>query len=169
MQIMGVDLSSRSVAMVVDGDEPSGHKLAVSTKVMDRYAIGRVLYPQIVRHLSLVSPFAIYVEAPIVAGRRNLQSSLKIAQVCGVFIGAAASAGMERVYLVPPSSWKAEVIGNGNADKERIRSWLAANKPEISSLCGADQDLRDAACIAIYGQGLQQRVDGISRSILDDS
>lgn len=89
----------------------------------------------------------VWVEAPIVAGARNLQSSLKIAQVTGV-----AHTVMDNSHEVAVASWKKAVVGNGRADKEQVRAWLVENHPDLYRLTRHSQDLIDATCIALYGE-----------------
>lgn len=162
MVVMGVDPSSRTWAMVVlDGDQPYVFKTSVPQKIKDPQQIARDLYAAGLLYLTSWSPLAVYIEEPLVAGARNLQSSLKIARSVGVFMGACVAAGITHTYLIPVATWKAKVVGHGNASKDDVRAWLAGHKPEIAEICGDDQDLRDAACIALYGQGLQRRVDAI--------
>lgn len=161
MVIIGVDPSMRSYAMVSVGDRINKHKIKVPDTVKDPHKIITDLVAGLSAYVSAMSPFAIYIEEPVVAGARNLQSSLKIARSVGAFMGACSAAGMERVYLVPVSSWKAEVVGNGHATKDDVRAWLDQNEPTISTVCGNDQDLRDAACVALYGERLQRRVDAL--------
>lgn len=90
---------------------------------------------------------AVWVEAPIVAGARNLQASLKIAQVTGV-----AHSVMDNSHEVAVSSWKMAVVGNGRASKEEVRAWLEENHPDLYRLTHHSQDLIDATCIALYGE-----------------
>lgn len=94
-----------------------------------------------------------WVEAPIVAGARNLQSSLKIAQVTGV-----VQAGMYNVSEVAVGSWKKEVIGRGNANKEDVASWVKENYSHAYRTLGGIQDYIDAFCIALYGQAVKDRL-----------
>lgn len=161
MVIVGVDPSYRTMALVALGDQPMATKIKVPDKIKDPQKIASDLFSGGLSFMSLATPFAIYVEEPVVAGARNLRSSLKIARSVGALMGACSAAGMERVYLVPVSTWKAQVVGNGHASKDDIRTWLDSHQPEVSALCGDDQDLRDAACLALYGQGLQRRVHAI--------
>lgn len=164
MRVMGVDLSSRSLAMVLL--DKSGHRIAfakykVPDKIKDRQQIAKSLFEDGLSFVSESYPDVVYIEEPVVAGKMNLRSSLLIAQICGVMMSVCAASGMEHVYLVPVSSWKKGSVGSGNADKQRVSTWLNENHPKIASICGRDQDLIDAACIAIYGQGLQCRLDAV--------
>lgn len=164
MRVMGVDLSSRSLACYWFGNDqgPDGAvKLKIPDKVKDRQQIASGLFHEAWDRFHMGPATVVYIEEPVVAGARNIRSSLLIAQICGVMMGVCASVGIKEVYLVPVSSWKKEVVGNGAADKQRVHAWIDQNHPEIAALCGGDQDLYDAACVAIYGQRSLSRVDGI--------
>ena len=89
----------------------------------------------------------VWVEAPLVAGVKNLQSSLKVAQSTGV-----VQAALYNVRQVAVSSWKKHTVGSGNADKNGVREWVQENHPQVYALLGHSQDLIDAYCIARYGE-----------------
>jgi Holliday junction resolvasome RuvABC endonuclease subunit len=59
---------------------------------------------------------------------------------------------------VDNKQWKRDVCGNGNANKDLITKWLADQHPEWKL---DDQDQRDAACIALYGQQIVEKADGL--------
>lgn len=96
----------------------------------------------------------VWVEAPIVAGARNLQSSLKIAQATGVVHSVFPD-----TYEVAVASWKKTVCGNGNLTKDQVAAWLKENHPDIYRLVHHSQDLIDAACIALYGEAVSERLE----------
>ena len=87
-----------------------------------------------------------YIEEPPLAGSRNLQTFLHLAQVSGVVSAAARPS-----ILVPVSSWKLGTIGRGNATKEQVADWLRARHADWHAKCAGDQNCIDATCIAIYG------------------
>lgn len=78
---------------------------------------------------------------------RSLNSTLSLAEVSTVVRTAAPWNLVEQVV---PSTWKAEVLGYGHADKEDIQAWLTVNDPELAEFC-AREDEYDASCIATYG------------------
>lgn len=94
-----------------------------------------------------------FIEEPVVAGARNLRSSLQIAQVAGAIMAAPIDS-----YLVPVSSWKKEVVGKGNANKEQVSEWLKDNHPYLYSITGGKQDFVDATCIRLYGDIVESRI-----------
>ena len=88
----------------------------------------------------------IYCEEPVVAGARNLRSTILIAETVGMILSLDAD-----VRVVPVSSWKKGTVGNGNAAKSDVADWLRREYPEYAELCGDDQDLIDSAAIYLYG------------------
>lgn len=79
------------------------------------------------------------------------QTGIKLAMTAAVVLASAVEHGGTGT-LVPPSSWKAEVVGHGGADKDRIRDWLTEHHPALAEACAGDQDAFDAACLGLYGQ-----------------
>ena len=49
-----------------------------------------------------------------------------------------------------PGTWKKELIGHGNAKPAEYRAWLTEHHPALASLCGEDEDLAAAHCIALW-------------------
>jgi Holliday junction resolvasome RuvABC endonuclease subunit len=84
---------------------------------------------------------------------RNVNTGLSLAMVAGALIVAADEAGA-RVVLAEPSTWKKQVLGHGGLGKSEIAEWLAREQPVLHAQCGANQDLVDACCIALFGQTL---------------
>ena len=89
-----------------------------------------------------------WVEEPVVAGARNLRTSLQMAQVAGVL----ASFEDSTTHYVPVSTWKSVVVGRGNASKEDVARWLADEHPVLHALAAGSQDLVDATCLRLYGR-----------------
>lgn len=92
----------------------------------------------------------VFCEEPVVAGARNLRTSLKIAQAVGAIVSGAAHSTL-RTYLVPVSKWKKATCGSGSAGKPQVTDWLNHTHPAYAAACGGKQDLVDACCIALYG------------------
>lgn len=93
------------------------------------------------------------IEAPVVAGARNLQSTIKVAKTVGLVEALLAPHVME-IHAVAVSSWKSKVVGHGHASKEDVVKWVDSHLPEMTGLCEGNQDLHDATCIALYGETL---------------
>jgi Holliday junction resolvasome RuvABC endonuclease subunit len=103
----------------------------------------------------------IYCEEPVVAGARNLRSTILIAETVGMILSLNAL-----VRLVPVSSWKAGTVGNGHATKDDVAQWLQEEHPHYARHCRdtqqrESQDLRDAAAIHIYGRDMEARTRAV--------
>jgi hypothetical protein len=103
-----------------------------------------------------------FVEAPVIAGARNIQSTIKQALVNGAVLAAIQEHNIECVH-VAPGIWKKAVVGHGHADKIKTALWCAEYHPDLYKSIERDQDLVDAAAIFVYGQQLLR-----PRGILDD-
>jgi Holliday junction resolvasome RuvABC endonuclease subunit len=153
--------------VVLAGKAVHAKKIEVpASRTKDRAYVQTTLYREASSYLDEVGPTHVFIEEPVVAGARNLRSSLLIAQTCGSMLCVA---GMERVVrLVPVSSWKKATVGIGSADKDAVRRYIDTFHPQVAKVCGFDQDLYDAACVALYGQGLLRRVSQLSDGFQDD-
>ena len=162
--VIGIDASAGKLALVcLDGDQAT----------LDTYVLGSPFTPFIPeRAYASVSEFMqsvtrddvprVFLEAPVVAGARNIQTTIKQAMVSGAIQTAVAEWG-EQVILVPVSSWKAGIGAGGRASKQTVAEWLYIHHPQLSTLCVMDQDLIDASCIAVYGRDVlarSSRMDG---------
>lgn len=94
----------------------------------------------------------IFCEEPVVAGRRNLRTTIQIAETVGMVLALE-----HPVYLVPVSTWKKETTGSGNASKDRVSEWLREEYKQYFAACEGNQDICDAAAMAIYGRGVVAR------------
>jgi hypothetical protein len=91
----------------------------------------------------------IYCEEPVVAGARNLRSTILIAETVGMVLSRRAV-----VHMVPVDSWKKGTVGKGGVPKDAVAQWLKKEYPDYAALCGDDQDLIDAAAIYLYGSSV---------------
>lgn len=160
--LIGIDLNSRSVAMCQlplrpdeIGQRASHLKFSVKTapKVPPRDVILGELFRFVVGHV--FEQDVVYVEAPVLAGARNIQSTIKVAAAYGAVL-AAVNSSHARVVEVPVSLWKVATQGKGNASKDDVSAWLHATHPDHHTECGGDQDLMDATCIALYGESIER-------------
>jgi len=94
----------------------------------------------------------LWLEAAI-SGRtaNNLDTAIKMAQTSGAVCGAHTL-----TYLVHQATWKKGVCGDGHADKAAVRAWLDTHRPALAEACRGDQDLYDAACIALFGRSVAE-------------
>lgn len=95
------------------------------------------------------------IEAPIQGMSRNVRVGISLAMVAGAIAVAAQQAGA-RVEVVPPASWKKEVLGFGNANKEQVSNYLEEHYAKFYSRCPS-QDMVDAVCIALYAEKVLAR------------
>lgn len=154
MAVFGCDLNSRKVALAqIHGGGFLLHAYKVPEK---RYALtnrAAVLGELYAYTLGIVSEGdLVYVESPIVAGARNIQSTIKVAAAYGAVL-AAINGQHAQAFEVPVSSWKLATVGKGNASKDDVSAWLHAQHPHVYTECAGDQDLMDAACVALFAQG----------------
>jgi len=155
---IGIDCGGNKVA-IFDIDNGNTFVMEVNVRKMklERGVVLRRIEEYLSRLHVAVPAFLeseIYVEAPVLAGARNIQSTIKVAQTTGVVHAALA-----KTHEVAVSSWKKATVGNGNASKPQVQAWLDENHPSLASMCRGNQDLYDAACIALYGRELQQELE----------
>jgi Holliday junction resolvasome RuvABC endonuclease subunit len=143
--MLGIDLGARKVSMV-DIDQMFSHHVEVPRSERGK-ELGEMF--------RLVSQFGltgtVWVEAPVLAGARDIQATISVAQMSGV-----VHAALPEAHQVAVASWKKRTIGNGNADKDSVREWIDRVHPELTPLCRGNQDLYDAACIALYGRTVEE-------------
>lgn len=157
--VVGVDPGSRKLAVVVN--TPGSNFLwtyQVPQGTLRPQACDQ-LFTAIHAFLASVGEsrdeIAVWVEEPVVG--KNRRGALMQGQVHGVAMTAALQSGITSVYSVGNTTWKKETVGAGNASKPQCREWLAREHPELAGDCGDDDDLVDAACIAVYGRGVLAR------------
>lgn len=146
--IWGADLGVRSVHLFCL-DAPHTVKVDIpkmSTRGLElralRYGLAEVIDHDMV-----------FVEEPPLAGRRNIRTFAALHQTYALVLSCTPEA-----YSVEVSTWKKEVVGKGNATKDEVSIWLNEQLPDYSALCGDDQNLADAACIAVYGRAVLDRL-----------
>lgn len=98
----------------------------------------------------------LYVEGAVVAGARNIQTTIGIAETVGMVLSLGYPA-----TLVPISSWKQRVIGSGNATKEDVERWYRGVGGTLKG-----QDFYDAAAICAYGVQDVDTADKLRRGLL---
>lgn len=153
MRIGGVDCGGSKIAVaILDGDDLHVHRFQSSTANRGMALRSLAAFgAQFLNYCDLV-----YVEEPVVG--RGVRASLQVCQTAGAVMSHLSVPS----YFVPVSSWKKEVIGRGNAPKGLVGTSLRELHPRYSQLCGGDQDLIDATCIALYGASRQHVVERLS-------
>jgi hypothetical protein len=158
--IFGVDLGVRSFAIVglYEEDEVGEHPHIAKFFEMVR---GRTRYHELraitqeIQELVLEDDI-LFVEEPPLAGVRNIRTFAALNQTAAVILSATAAQG----YLVPVDSWKKATLGTGGTGKPVVAEWLSLQHPDLHKFCGGNQNLVDAACIALYGQQLVRSAGG---------
>lgn len=152
MAIWGVDPASKKIAMFTVPVDDLVRTEFIEVKKSDRNLELVSLRDHIEFNLLYDTDPILYVEEPVVAGARNIRSTILIAETVGMILALRA-----KVHMVPVSSWKKATVGNGHATKEDVAQWLAEEHPDYAKHCGSNQDLIDAAAIYIYGRGMEER------------
>ncbi len=161
LTVMGIDPSSRKIAAIGHTDDLGwfSQTWSVPTKVKERCVVLHEFvepYAQFVSSLVVHGPVWVFVENPVV-GRGGPHATIVQAQVQGLIMGLSMDSGAQAVYPVNVQTWKKAIVGKGNASKPDVAAWLGAHRPALADMAGDDQDLVDAACIALYGIDVIQR------------
>lgn len=108
----------------------------------------------------------VFIEEPYIG--KGTRSSLQLAQMCGAVLQVLGAHTTLNPQLVPVSTWKLQVCGKGNLDKDGVTAWLDHNHPEWLDDCRfrsprglerVNQDRVDAICIGQMGNS--QRRHGL--------
>ena len=94
----------------------------------------------------------LWIETPYVSNgsARNPTTSLHMAETVSAIL-TAQPWDVEPQY-VAPNTWKAAVVGNGNAPKAEVGLWLSNYDLDLYAACEDDENRVDAMCIGLYGQ-----------------
>jgi Holliday junction resolvasome RuvABC endonuclease subunit len=147
--IVGIDANSRGFAAVWDGghrDVIVGDVASSETTMWASKCLARLL-----KRINVSEGDHVYMEASLVAGARNLQSTIKQAYLNGALQGVICATGAT-CHLVPPTTWKKVATGSGRATKEDVAATISTLRPDFFEQVAGNQDLLDAAAIHIYGQ-----------------
>lgn len=142
--MLGIDLGARKIS-IVDVEGPWAYHLEVKPDTREGEIREMAVRLRGLRDDGLLTGTK-WVEAPLLAGARNIQSTIQVAQTSGLVLGTLPDA-----HQVAVAAWKKRTVGSGNADKGAVAAWLREFHPRLAALCGANQDLVDAACIGLYG------------------
>ncbi len=162
-QYIGVDYSTRklAVALLTDkGDITVISKELPRRKFPDRMQTMIELHYTLAEFLSDVDmqvSTSVAIEAPIMGMTRDVQTALWMSMTAGVLVMASIDSGCQPL-LVAPSSWKKRVVGYGRADKARTKEWMDTDEPDLSLAC-ANDDERDAVCLALYARSIDLEKD----------
>ena len=92
-----------------------------------------------------------FIERPFLSGSiANPNTTIGMAETVGII--RACVQWHAPTTLVNPSTWKAELIGNGRADKDEVRRWLIETRGFPAD--EYSEDMVDATCVGLYGEEL---------------
>jgi len=154
MNLMGVDLGIHKVStFTLDAEVP--HVAALdfapigAPRAMELHALSTY-----VRSLAALHGVdQVWIEDTLIGNNRKY--SLQLTEVKGAVMAELGT--FCDVRLVNVGTWKAQVVGNGNASKDMVRDYIHVTHGAYAPLCGDDQDLYDAACVALYGLQINER------------
>jgi Holliday junction resolvasome RuvABC endonuclease subunit len=154
--VVGIDLGARKAALSVfhEGELASVGSLETPSamsraKQLSTLAEWSREYTKVATH--------VFIEEPLVG--RGVRASLQIAQTAGAVMATLEHANAR---FISNTAWKKALLGNGNANKEMIETWLKSSHPVYATLCGSNQDRIDATCIGQYGVQLLERADQLA-------
>lgn len=143
--IYGIDPASKKIA-IFGGDPLHARTIKVAkTQRSEELNKLRTVLTEVIGDNDTV-----YVEEPVLAGARNIRSTLLVAETVGMVLSVC------RAHLVEVSTWKKSTVGKGNASKDDVRIWLERAYPAYAQACAGDQDLIDAAAIFVHGRGVER-------------
>jgi len=150
--IWGIDIGVRSAYLVcLDGDEIAyAEKIESPGKVVRSLELDRI----VAQAKEFIAPEDdVFIEAPPMAGPRNIGTYGELNQTLGALLSAVGG------RTVNVMSWKKDVVGKGNATKDEVKDWLFTHHLDMHVACKDNQNLIDAACIALYGRLVMDRAE----------
>lgn len=155
--VIGIDPASTHIAYVaLHGDEfmvTMNKRLGASGPESCHHA--RLLTIKVVedckKQFSTDEITAVY-ELPVL-GRGGFRSTVVQCFTSGAVQGALYELGIKS-HSANVSSWKKAVVGRGNADKGQVAEYLRFRWSALYDSANGNQDVYDAACIALYGRQL---------------
>lgn len=161
MTVVGVDPSSKKLALFVNGDNTYCHVIK-SEKDNSRFQNLALFFNEVNEFIKeLPEDTHVFVESALM-GRGGVRSTIVQAQAASTVYISSVISGLV-VHEVNVQTWKKDIVGSGNASKSDVSQWLDAHEPGLAELCGGDQDLVDAACLSLYGQRVTRLGSEIAR------
>jgi Holliday junction resolvasome RuvABC endonuclease subunit len=156
IKIAGIDLGIRKAAVAVYGinDEYEPCLLDAISFFVHPTMRGKELSTLSTMITQICDWDYAFIEEALIGNNRKY--SMRISQTSGAIMAALDAAGVH-TELVNVKTWKKDVIGNGNANKEMIQTWLIENYNSYAVECGEDQDKFDACCIGLFGVDVVRR------------
>ena len=163
--ILGFDLSSTKVAVVGANLLPKQTELSYDCTYWRKWVFADKHSPLVLKvarravnrwvqiHVRQRAELHAFIEAPVVAGVRNIQTTIKQSFVNGVIQEVLVANGFNTTLLAP-TQWKSRAGVKGNADKATVCEWLQESNRWLYEELGEDQDLIDAAAVATVGAAM---------------
>jgi len=149
---MGVDLGIHKVACFLwDVDLP--HAFAWTAPDQSRAQQLHHLAGYVHDMASTFDVSQVWIEDTLVGN--NVKYSIQLTEVRGAVMAALAM--HVDVQLVNVATWKKQIVGDGHANKDSVRDYIHVTHGAYAPLCGDDQDLYDACCIALYGRHINDQ------------
>lgn len=150
--IVGVDPAARrldAVVLYADGSYRL-HKRTMPTDIVERCVAAQRWLETIVKEELKNDVVVVGVEEPVLGlqGRATANGTLPLAKVHGALLAGAHRAGAT-VLPINNKRWKRRIVGNGNAKKPEINTWVRRHWRVLWRECKGRQDTCDAACIAL--------------------
>lgn len=159
MKVMGIDCGTRKATVVIIEDNTMVYNQTFEPdESLDRAECLGILSAWVQYQARAYQPDWVWIESIIVGNNRKY--SIKLAEVFGAVLSQLVLPALG-IGTVDNKQWKKALIGNGNASKEDIQTWLQLEHGSFALLCDDDQDMYDATCIALYGREIVGRADGL--------
>ena len=156
MNLAGVDLGVHKVALAgfVSGDY---HNTVWQTLATNRSLQLHELAMSVRDTFGFWHIHQVWIEDTLVGNNRKY--SIQLTEVRGAVMAALA---MDfDVRLVNNKTWKKQIVGDGNASKDSVRDYIHVTHGAYAPLCGSDQDLYDATCIALYARHINDQAQDL--------
>jgi Holliday junction resolvasome RuvABC endonuclease subunit len=166
LRVVGIDLGIKKVALayvkkgkLLGTEAYESHSMLRTEQLMD---ISDYVYSEV----KYFHPAYVFIEDTLMGN--NSKYSIQLSQTMGAVLSGMGLLQTELpfdVHCVNNKAWKKAMIGNGNADKSSVVSWIEQQSEAYSVLCGGDQDRYDAAAIGLYGEKLRLVADHLVEEV----
>lgn len=151
--ILGIDPAAArldAVALYPDGTWVL-HKRSMPKDIVERCVAAQRWVETLVKLYGRQDDVAVGIEEPVLGlrGRATANGTLPLAKVHGALLVGAQRAGASFVLPINNKRWKKRIVGNGNAGKPMVNTWVKRHWPALWTEAKGRQDSCDAACIAL--------------------
>lgn len=160
MRIAGADLSTFGVAYVGLEEIGDGFTFSFVRHVPFRRpteafsaAVYETAYQTGLALTTEWQPNAMFTEAPFIHPQHS-NGAMNLAGVSACWQAAVLRQLGQHSEMVPPSTWKKQVVGHGNASKDDVKAYAERDWPMTIKAVNDNRlppDVLDALCVALYG------------------